>query len=112
MASPDISREIQESNDSQFQTFPSSGPIFDLQDSRLNDVSRDERIRLYYARELAVGNLDALAPRYRVSEDGSEQEMWRDALVADPMNDSRVAEIASVLKASGFTAEPDSGREF
>lgn len=86
---------------------PSSGVIFDPEDPRLNEVSREERIRLYYARELAAENFNALTPRSRVPEDGSEQEPWRDFMVADPLSDPQIGVLASTLKAAGYEPEPD-----
>lgn len=76
--------------------------IFEATDPRLGEMTREERITQYYARELAADNLDALAQRFRTPEDGSEQEPWRDVMVADPWSDPRVSEIATLLKASGF----------
>ncbi len=88
-------------------SFPRSGVIFDVIDPRAAELSREERIRMYYARELADGNLGLLTPRYRTSEEGSDQEPWRDILVADPLSDPQVGVLASMIK----TARGGSGGE-
>ena len=85
--------------------------IFEATDPRLEEMTREERITQYYARELAADNLDALSQRFRTPEDGSEQEPWRDVMVADPWSDPRVSEIATVLKVSGFKQDLGPGKD-
>ena len=82
--------------------------VFDAKDPRNAQLSREDRIRMYYARELAAGNFDALAPRYRTSEQDSDNP-WQDTLAADPLSDPKIGELASILKASGYQPEPESG---
>lgn len=75
--------------------------IFDATDSRLSEMSREDRVVWYYARELAAGNTVGLTPRYR-SSDHDADNPWADMLAADPLSDPRVTELASQLKMAGF----------
>lgn len=95
--SPEPNPQIVENN-----SLPVSGVIFDATDPRGEQLSKEERIKMYYARELAAGNLNALTPRYRTSEYGNSDDPYQDFLVADPLSDPQVSELASVLKASGY----------
>ena len=88
-------------------SFPRSGVIFDVTDPRTAELNREERVRLYYATELADGNLDALARRYRIPNEGSDQEPWRDILVADPLSDLQIGVLASMIR----TARSKSGEQ-
>lgn len=83
-------------------SFPLSETIFDASDPRMDQFSREERIRMHYARELAAGNLNALTPRYRCSEYGDTQDPYQDFLTSDPLSDPKVSELASVLKSAGY----------
>lgn len=111
--SPDLSPASQGLFQTEIQSeIPSSGVVFDQSLINLESLSREDRTRMYYAQQLAIENFEVLTPRYRTPEDGSDQESWRDILVADPLNDPRVSELATMLIASGFKHEPDPGKEF
>ncbi len=75
-----------------------SGVIFEATGQRKEELTREERVRVYYATQLADGNLDALAPRYRIPDEGSDHEPWRDILVADPLSDPQVGVLASLIR--------------
>lgn len=94
----EISQEVSISK--QPDSLPRSGVILDTADPGATALSREDRIRLYYAGELADGNLDALLPRYRTPEDGSAEEPWMDILVADPLSDSQIGVLASMISAA------------
>jgi len=76
---------------------PYSGVIFDATDPRVAELSREDRIRLYYAVELADGNI--YGPRYRTSDiDGENEDPTKDILVADPLSDPQITILASIIR--------------
>jgi hypothetical protein len=95
--------EISQEGKKEHDKISSTGVIFDASSTFAKDLSREDRVRLYYAQQLANGNMDALGQRFRVPDDGSDQEPWRDYVVADPLNDPKIGELASIIKASGHT---------
>ena len=78
--------------------------IFNADDPRLEEMTREQRIQQHFARELALGNMDALNPRYR-SSDHDPDNPWADIAVQDPMSDPQVGEIATQLRIAGITRE-------
>ena len=74
---------------------PYSDVIFDATDPRATELSREDRIRLYYAGELADGNIHG--PRYRTSDIDSE-DPGKDILVADPLSDPQIPILASMIR--------------
>jgi hypothetical protein len=76
---------------------PYSGVIFDATDPRAAELTKEDRIRLYYARELADGNI--YGPRYRTSDnDGENEDPTKDILVADPLSDPQIPILASMIR--------------
>ncbi len=68
-------------------------------DPAREQLTREERIRLHYAQQLAEGDLASLTPRYKAS-DYDSQNPFADSLTADPLSDPEVSRLASIIKAS------------
>jgi len=78
--------------------------IFSADDPRLTDMTIKQRVQQYYARELALGNMDVFAPRYRASDHESDNP-WADISAPDPLSDPQVSEIATQLRIAGISRE-------
>lgn len=68
-------------------------------DPAREQLTREERIRIHYAQQLADGDLASLAPRY-IASDHDSQNPFADSLAADPLSDPEVGRLASIIKAS------------
>lgn len=67
-------------------------------DSRREELTKEERIRLYYAQALAAGEIDKLTPRFATS-DYDPNNPLSDQLAADPLADPEVIRLASLINA-------------
>jgi hypothetical protein len=66
-------------------------------DPARNLLTREERVKLFYAHELAEGNLNSLSPRFQTS-DYDPQNPQADLLVADPLADPDVSRLATLIQ--------------